>query len=71
LVDFAYPKVSLVCNVSSGTYIRSLVEDTGTELGIGAYTSRLRRVRVGDFLIDNVPGPEADNLLNSVFTAEK
>lgn len=37
---------------SSGTYVRSLVADLGTALGGGAHLSRLRRVAVGSFGID-------------------
>lgn len=71
LVDFTYPLVKFTCDVSSGTYIRSLVEDAGNELGSGAYTSSLRRTRVGNFSVEGALGPTANNLLNSIFTAEK
>lgn len=51
LVDYAYPEVKLIADVSSGTYIRSLVEDLGQRLGTGAYTVQLRRTGVSRFLI--------------------
>lgn len=38
-------------HVSSGTYIRSLVNDIGTTLGCGATTLWIRRTRVGEHLI--------------------
>ncbi len=38
---------------SSGTYIRSLVHDVGHELGFGAHLTRLRRLSVGNFRIEN------------------
>ena len=41
------PKVKFTTKVSSGTYIRSLVEDIGKKLGTGAYMSDLKRVQVG------------------------
>jgi len=41
-----------VTHVSSGTYIRSLVEDVGKQLGTGAYMAGLRRTRVGAFQLD-------------------
>jgi tRNA pseudouridine55 synthase len=44
-------KVRVVC--SSGTYIRTLAEDFGKQLGIGAHVAELRRTRVGDFPIHN------------------
>jgi tRNA pseudouridine55 synthase len=34
---------------SAGTYIRTLAEDFGKRLGIGAHLAELRRTRVGDF----------------------
>ena len=52
-VKYDYPKLSLTCKVSSGTYIRSLAADIGQKLGIGAYLSALRRVSVGDFKVEN------------------
>ena len=48
-VCYEYPKLSFSTSVSSGTYIRSLAEDIGNELGTGAYLSALRRTKVGQF----------------------
>src|SRR5262249_7818368 len=39
LTDYSYPEVRFTAHVSSGTYIRSLVEDIGKQLGTGAYMS--------------------------------
>jgi tRNA pseudouridine55 synthase len=47
--SYAYPHVMFTARVSSGTYIRSLVEDMGKALGAGAYMSGLRRTEVGKF----------------------
>lgn len=58
LTDYAYPFVRFTAHVSSGTYIRSLVEDVGTALGTGAYMSALRRTQVGAYRIDNAIGME-------------
>jgi tRNA pseudouridine55 synthase len=44
--DFA---VRVSC--SAGTYIRTLAEDFGKQLGVGAHLAELRRTRVGDFAI--------------------
>lgn len=49
--DYEYPLVQFATTVGSGTYIRSLVEDIGKELGTGAYMTDLRRTRVGSFSI--------------------
>lgn len=53
LINYIYPDVAFVTEVSSGTYIRTLVEDIGTELKTGAYTAELRRTRIGDYKIDD------------------
>jgi tRNA pseudouridine55 synthase len=49
LNSYEYPEVHFTAHVSSGTYIRSLVEDVGAKLGTGAYMSALRRTQVGSF----------------------
>ena len=54
LTDYNYPFVKFTAKVSSGTYIRSLVEDIGKELGTGAYMSDLRRTQAGQFNIKKV-----------------
>lgn len=53
LNNYNYPKVLFSCEVSSGTYVRTLCEDIGAKLGSGAYCSALIRTKVGEFeLID-------------------
>lgn len=47
LLEYVYPKLRIRVKCSSGTYIRTLAEDIGKKLGIGAYTKELRRLRVG------------------------
>jgi tRNA pseudouridine55 synthase len=44
-------EVRVVC--SAGTYVRTLAEDFGKQLNVGAHLAELRRTRVGDFLISN------------------
>jgi tRNA pseudouridine55 synthase len=51
-VDYDYPKLKFTAKVSSGTYIRSLAEDIGEKLGTGAYLSSLRRLKVGDYTLE-------------------
>jgi tRNA pseudouridine55 synthase len=53
LTSYEYPYVRFTSDVGSGTYIRSLVEDVGKMLGVGAYMSDLRRTRVGQFRLDD------------------
>ncbi len=52
LLSCNIPLVELFFEVSSGTYIRSLVHDLGLELSCGAHVVDLRRLRVGDFRVD-------------------
>lgn len=52
LRSYDYPTVHFTADVSSGTYIRSLVEDMGKKLETGAYMSGLRRTKVGRFVIE-------------------
>ncbi len=40
--------------VQGGTYIRKLLDDLGTEMGIGAHMLELRRVRAGIFTEDTI-----------------
>lgn len=44
-------RVRVVC--SAGTYIRTLAEDLGNKLGVGAHLAALRRTRAGRFRIEN------------------
>lgn len=52
LNNYEYPYARFVADVSSGTYIRSLVQDIGEKLETGAYMSDLRRTKVGDFKLN-------------------
>ena len=51
--DYSYPLVQFSADVSSGTYIRSLVQDIGEKLQTGAYMANLRRNRVADFVVED------------------
>lgn len=53
LTNYDYPFVYFTADVSSGTYVRSLVEDVGNLLTTGAYMSDLRRTRIGNFYLDD------------------
>jgi len=48
-IDLPDVHMAVVC--SKGTYIRTLVDDIGRELGCGAYVHSLERTRIGNFLI--------------------
>lgn len=48
---YDYPEMELHVSCSSGTYVRSLVKDIGDILKCGAYTSELRRTKIGNFSV--------------------
>jgi len=52
LLDFNNPKARIKIHCSKGTYIRTLCEDIGRDLGCGAHMSLLIRTRSGPFLIE-------------------
>ena len=56
IASYAYPNVKLVTNVSSGTYIRTLVEDIAAAAGTMAYCTELRRTTVGEFSVSDALG---------------
>jgi tRNA pseudouridine55 synthase len=68
LTAYSYPEVRFVAKVSSGTYIRALVEDIGKELGTGAYMSDLRRTKVAQFDLNAAHPVNENNLLEHLFT---
>lgn len=53
LTRIAIPEVDFRVVCSKGTYIRSLAHDFGKKLNNGAYLSKLRRTKIGDFHVDN------------------
>lgn len=52
LTDFSGDEFSMHVACTKGTYVRSLVEDMGLELGCGAHVTALRRLTVGPFQPD-------------------
>ena len=52
VVDFEYPHLSLRIECSKGTYIRSIANDLGEELGTYGHLIKLVRVKAGDFEIN-------------------
>lgn len=58
LLKCELPYIELFFEVSSGTYIRSLVHELGMELSCGAHLVELRRLRVGSFEVEKALGYE-------------
>jgi tRNA pseudouridine55 synthase len=52
-LDPARQSARFEISCSSGTYIRSLINDLATSLGSGAYLTALRRTSVGHLTVDN------------------
>ena len=51
VLEWAPPEVVIDVHCSSGTYVRSLANDLGRELGCGAYLVGLRRTKSGRFTL--------------------
>ena len=50
--DEGHIDVDVEIDCSSGTYVRALARDIGTDLGVFGHLTALRRIRVGDFELD-------------------
>ncbi|MBM3796901.1 MAG: tRNA pseudouridine(55) synthase TruB [Acidobacteria bacterium] len=46
------PDVTVRVHCSSGTYLRAIAHDAGQAAGVGAHLTSLRRLRAGDFVIE-------------------
>ncbi|MBQ9017297.1 tRNA pseudouridine(55) synthase TruB [Candidatus Saccharibacteria bacterium] len=53
LLDYSFPYLKIDCKVGSGTYIRSLAEDIGQNLGTGAYLTALRRTEIDRYKVED------------------
>ena len=53
LLDCTGREAVIMVQCSKGTYLRTLAQDIGRQLGCGAHLKALRRTRVGPFSLDN------------------
>ncbi len=53
LLEYNWPFLTLRIECSSGTYVRSLINDLGKMLGAGAVVISLRRERIGSLSLEN------------------
>lgn len=60
-VEINLPFISFTVGCSKGTYIRSLAHDIGEELGVGAYLTKLRRTKIGDYSVENASSKYLEN----------
>ncbi|MFN3952548.1 MAG: tRNA pseudouridine(55) synthase TruB [Thermaurantimonas sp.] len=64
IINYKPPYFTFEVYCSKGTYIRSLVHDLGQNLGCGAYLSKLKRVKSGNFsLSDAISYDQLESLL--------
>lgn len=52
ITEYHWPVLRFTVACSSGTYIRSLADDLGRALGVGAYLTELRRTSIGSYRVD-------------------
>lgn len=52
-IDMENHIVKIFVSCSKGTYIRTLCEDIGSKLKVGAYMNKLTRIKTGQFTIDD------------------
>ena len=71
LMSVHLPYLDLRVNCSKGTYIRTLCDDIGKELGIGGHMVSLQRTRVGVFRIeDSVSLEDLGNRSNPYYSID-
>jgi tRNA pseudouridine55 synthase len=59
LSRFEPPDAAFRVACSGGTYIRALLADVGTDLGVGAHLIALRRTAIGPYRVERAVEPEA------------
>jgi len=64
ILSYKFPLLTIKVKCSSGTYIRSLVNDIGEKLNVGAYTAELRRTKIGQFSVKQAQKLEKINSQN-------
>lgn len=52
IISYSYPELQVRAHVSSGTYIRTLGEDIGRYLRVGAYCTQLHRTVISEWTVD-------------------
>lgn len=58
ITNIELPLVSFRVVCSTGTYIRSLANDFGQALGVGAHLHTLRRTKIGKFSVNDAIAPD-------------
>ncbi|MFC3093487.1 tRNA pseudouridine(55) synthase TruB [Alteromonas sediminis] len=55
----ALPDIHMTVHCSKGTYIRTIVDDLGEQLGCGAYVTKLHRTKVAEYPTDKMYAMES------------
>jgi tRNA pseudouridine55 synthase len=58
LLEYKNATLKITCEVSTGTYIRTLAHDIGQALGVGAYCEELRRTSIGAYSVEDALPPK-------------
>lgn len=66
ILSFEYPKLSLKAKVSAWTYIRSIAADLWEILQTGWYISKLRRIKIWNFNIDEAYNLDSIDIYNNI-----
>lgn len=71
LLELKLPYIEMRVACSKGTYIRSLCNDVGNALGVGAHVSELVRTRIGDFTLESAAAlHELPNKTDAMYTID-
>ncbi len=75
ILEYKMPYLSLRVSCSKGTYIRSLCNDIGDALGVGAHVTQLARTRIGGFTLEHAAAieelPQKTEALHTIDAALK
>ena len=69
IYDFNGTEFSMDVTCSAGTYIRSLCDDIGRDLGCGAVMTELRRTEANGFSIEELERLVSENRIDNVITS--
>lgn len=58
ITQISLPEVGFRVSCSKGTYVRALARDLGELLNCGAHLTSLRRMRIGEFSVDDAFDPD-------------
>src|SRR3989344_1956794 len=53
LLEYSWPMLKIEVTCSAGTYIRTIANDLGQKLGVGAFCQDLVRTKIGDYRLED------------------